>query len=237
MRNMSAPSALFVLERAIKRGLRGATLLAAMGPGFTASFLALEGAAMMDATRCRRGRLADCVSGRATPGRTCLAQRNTTRLRAAARPVWRIALSGDGRAACAVGCLRFGPPVTIIRSSRAWFALSFCCRPVAVWVIAKSGPALDHPCDCPAGDGAGGASDPIALSSIPITCVVAMEIAVVPLALGLPILALDFLACQCGGAGLSEFACENRALQWASGAAVGSQALTPAALANGQPRR
>jgi alkylresorcinol/alkylpyrone synthase len=42
--NMSAPSALFVLERAIKRGLRGATLLAAMGPGFTASFLALEGA-------------------------------------------------------------------------------------------------------------------------------------------------------------------------------------------------
>lgn len=42
--NMSAPSALFVLERALKRGLRGATVLAAMGPGFTASFLALEGA-------------------------------------------------------------------------------------------------------------------------------------------------------------------------------------------------
>jgi alkylresorcinol/alkylpyrone synthase len=42
--NMSAPSVLFVLERAMKRGLRGATALAAMGPGFTASFLALEGA-------------------------------------------------------------------------------------------------------------------------------------------------------------------------------------------------
>jgi alkylresorcinol/alkylpyrone synthase len=42
--NMSAPSVLFVLERAMKRGLRGATALAALGPGFTASFLALEGA-------------------------------------------------------------------------------------------------------------------------------------------------------------------------------------------------
>jgi alkylresorcinol/alkylpyrone synthase len=42
--NMSAPSVLFVLEHAMKRGLRGATVLAAMGPGFTASFLALEGA-------------------------------------------------------------------------------------------------------------------------------------------------------------------------------------------------
>ncbi len=40
--NMSAPSALFVLERAIKRGLRGPALLSAMGPGFTASFVALE---------------------------------------------------------------------------------------------------------------------------------------------------------------------------------------------------
>lgn len=40
--NMSAPSVLFVLERALKRGLRGPAVLAAMGPGFTASFLALE---------------------------------------------------------------------------------------------------------------------------------------------------------------------------------------------------
>ena len=42
--NMSAPSVLFVLERALKRGLRGSSMLAALGPGFTASFLALEGA-------------------------------------------------------------------------------------------------------------------------------------------------------------------------------------------------
>ncbi len=40
--NMSAPTVLFVLERALKRGLRGTAVLAAMGPGFTASFLALE---------------------------------------------------------------------------------------------------------------------------------------------------------------------------------------------------
>jgi alkylresorcinol/alkylpyrone synthase len=42
--NMSAPSVLFVLERALKRGLRGSSMVAALGPGFTASFLALEGA-------------------------------------------------------------------------------------------------------------------------------------------------------------------------------------------------
>jgi alkylresorcinol/alkylpyrone synthase len=42
--NMSAPSVLFVLDRALKRGLRGPAVLSAFGPGFTASFLALEGA-------------------------------------------------------------------------------------------------------------------------------------------------------------------------------------------------
>jgi alkylresorcinol/alkylpyrone synthase len=40
--NMSAPSVLFVLERALKRGLRGTAVLSALGPGFTASFLALK---------------------------------------------------------------------------------------------------------------------------------------------------------------------------------------------------
>ena len=42
--NMSAPSVLFVLKRALQRGLRGPAMLAALGPGFTASFLALEAA-------------------------------------------------------------------------------------------------------------------------------------------------------------------------------------------------
>lgn len=42
--NMSAPSVLFVLDRVMKRGLRGQAMLAALGPGFTASFLELEAA-------------------------------------------------------------------------------------------------------------------------------------------------------------------------------------------------
>jgi len=43
--NMSAPTALFVLERAIQAGLPSRTLLAAMGPGFTASCVSLKKAA------------------------------------------------------------------------------------------------------------------------------------------------------------------------------------------------
>jgi alkylresorcinol/alkylpyrone synthase len=43
--NMSAPTALFVLERAMAAGLPERTLLTAMGPGFTASCVALSRAA------------------------------------------------------------------------------------------------------------------------------------------------------------------------------------------------
>ena len=39
---MSAPTALFVLERVIRDGLPARTLLTAMGPGFTASCVALQ---------------------------------------------------------------------------------------------------------------------------------------------------------------------------------------------------
>jgi alkylresorcinol/alkylpyrone synthase len=42
--NMSAPSVLFVLERALQRRFSGPAVLSALGPGFTASFLALEAA-------------------------------------------------------------------------------------------------------------------------------------------------------------------------------------------------
>jgi len=42
--NMSSPTVLFVLERALQRGLRGPALLAAMGPGFTVCFAALGAA-------------------------------------------------------------------------------------------------------------------------------------------------------------------------------------------------
>lgn len=40
--NMSAPTVLFVLERALARGLSGPAVLSALGPGFTVSFLAVE---------------------------------------------------------------------------------------------------------------------------------------------------------------------------------------------------
>ena len=43
--NMSAPTVLFVLERAIVRGLPARSLLTALGPGFTASCVALRHAA------------------------------------------------------------------------------------------------------------------------------------------------------------------------------------------------
>ncbi len=40
--NMSAPTALFVLERTLTSGFSGAAILCAMGPGFTATFIAIE---------------------------------------------------------------------------------------------------------------------------------------------------------------------------------------------------
>jgi alkylresorcinol/alkylpyrone synthase len=43
--NMSAPTILFVLERAIVQGLPARSLLTALGPGFTASCVALRHAA------------------------------------------------------------------------------------------------------------------------------------------------------------------------------------------------
>ncbi|MBD5606425.1 MAG: type III polyketide synthase, partial [Candidatus Eremiobacteraeota bacterium] len=43
--NMSSPTVLFVLERAIAAGLPPQAMLAALGPGFTASFVALTHAA------------------------------------------------------------------------------------------------------------------------------------------------------------------------------------------------
>ncbi len=43
--NMSSPTVLFVLERALTVGLPPSTMLAALGPGFTASYVSLERAA------------------------------------------------------------------------------------------------------------------------------------------------------------------------------------------------
>ena len=44
--NMSAPTALFVLEAALSRGIAGDLLLAALGPGFTASFVPIRAEAV-----------------------------------------------------------------------------------------------------------------------------------------------------------------------------------------------
>ncbi len=41
--NMSAPTVLFVLEKAMKRGLKGKALLSTFGPGFTTALTLLEG--------------------------------------------------------------------------------------------------------------------------------------------------------------------------------------------------
>lgn len=43
--NMSAPTALFVLDRVIRKGTTGKMMMGALGPGFTASFMPLEIAA------------------------------------------------------------------------------------------------------------------------------------------------------------------------------------------------
>jgi len=43
--NMSAPTALFVLDKVIKKGTTGKMMMGALGPGFTASFIPLEIAA------------------------------------------------------------------------------------------------------------------------------------------------------------------------------------------------
>ena len=40
--NMSAPTVLFVLERKLANGFSGSAVLSALGPGFTASFVAAE---------------------------------------------------------------------------------------------------------------------------------------------------------------------------------------------------
>lgn len=42
--NMSAATVMFVLERALKRGLKGRQLMSSLGPGFTGSFLTLQAA-------------------------------------------------------------------------------------------------------------------------------------------------------------------------------------------------
>ncbi len=66
--------------------------------------------------------------------------------------------------------------------------------------------------------------------------VVTLEIAVVPLALGLPVVALIFTLANAAMLAW-RIRVENRALGWASRAGMTSPAIVAATLANGQPRR
>jgi alkylresorcinol/alkylpyrone synthase len=52
--NMSAPTVMFVLQEALARGLSGPCALSALGPGFTASFLALDAASRAPRTKSER---------------------------------------------------------------------------------------------------------------------------------------------------------------------------------------
>lgn len=49
--NMSAPTVMFVLEEALRRGLAGPAVMSALGPGFTATFLAMDANAARPAAK------------------------------------------------------------------------------------------------------------------------------------------------------------------------------------------
>jgi methyltransferase len=70
----------------------------------------------------------------------------------------------------------------------------------------------------------------------PNYAVVTLEVAVVPLALGLPMVALIFTAANAPMLAW-RIRVENRALAWASRAGMASPAIGAVTLANGQPRR
>ena len=116
-----------------------------------------------------------------------------------------------------------------------WLALFVLLQASRVWVIASLGRrwttrVIVLPGAAPVERG------PYRLLKHPNYLVVAMEIAVVPLALGLPILALLFSVAN--AAVLAQrIRVENRALSWAAGAETGTQPIIPVALANGGPRR
>lgn len=80
------------------------------------------------------------------------------------------------------------------------------------------------------------ASGPYRFIKHPNYLVVALEIAVVPLALGLPILALVFSLANAVMLAV-RISVENRALAWAAAAERPSESLMPGTLANGRPRR
>ena len=133
--NMSAPSVLFVLKRALQRGLRGPAMLAALGPGFTASFLALEDRRRWTWARAPGSSAFSWCSG--SPNSAC-AMEHAAAARARRRRIRRHALSADGRAArfWLLGLWMFGHDRPV---DPLWLAAVCPAAGGPVWVIASLG--------------------------------------------------------------------------------------------------
>ena len=116
-----------------------------------------------------------------------------------------------------------------------WLTLFVLLQAARLWVIASLGRrwttrVIVLPGAAPIAGG------PYRFIKHPNYLVVALEIAVVPLALGLPILALIFSLANAAMLAV-RIRVENRALAWAAGAERPSEASMPATLANGRTRR
>ena len=164
-----------------------------------------------------------------------LAQWNTARLRAAGGVEFgathyplMVALHG----LWLVGLWVFGRDHDI---DRLWLAVFVLLQMARLWVIASLGPrwttrVIVRPGLAPVTRG------PYRWLRHPNYAVVLLEIAVVPLALGLPLFALAFSAANAALLAW-RIRVEDAALAWAAKAEPAAHGLTPATLANGSLRR
>ena len=164
-----------------------------------------------------------------------LVRRNTARLKAegavefgaghypvmvALHAAWWLALAGFG----------YDRPVNL-----GWLAVFVVLQAARIWVIASLGRrwttrVLVLPGAPPVAQG------PYRWLRHPNYAIVVLEIAVVPLALGLPGVALVFSAANAVLLAW-RIRLENRALAWAAGAGGRHEAIAAVTLANGYPRR
>ena len=183
--NMSAPTALFVLERLVRAGLPSRTLLTAMGPGFTASCVSLKRPrdAGRPAAWLRHRGAAGANSG--WPGAT--PRRCSRRARIEVAPGH---YPADRGAACALarGLWVLGAAQPI---DPAWLAVFLSLQVLRVWVLATLGARWTTRIIVLPGAPLV-ASGPYRFVSHPNYLVVIGEIAVLPLCLGLPWFALVF---------------------------------------------
>ena len=164
-----------------------------------------------------------------------LAQRNTARLRAAGGVEFGAAhypLLVALHALWLVGLWVFGRGHDV---DRLWLAVFVLLQVARIWVIASLGRRwTTRVIVLP--DAALVARGPYRWLRHPNYAVVVLEIAVVPLALGLPLLALVFSAANAALLAW-RIRVENAALAWASRPDPAAPRLTPATLANGRLRR